>query len=152
MTILEFAKLPYIEGFDLDMYTLTFRDIKYNLVEYCDSRWLREIENKFDNNWDSTECTVFSKTYREYLDNWADLREDNEFITELNKKFGKFLEEDISIKGETLTIKHFDQYLSRHNLRMGLELVKINIEHKAILCGIDEMVNKDIIPEIYYVR
>jgi len=152
MTILEFAKLPYIEGFDLDMYTLTFRDYKNNLIEYCESRWLREIESKFDNNWNSNECTVFGKTYQEYLYNWADLREDNEFIIELNKKFGKFLDEDISIKGETLTIKHFDQYLTRHDLRMRLELIKINIEHKAILCGIERAINEDIIPEIYYVR
>ena len=152
MTILEFAKLPYIEGFDLDVYTLTFRDIKYNLVEYCERKWRREIEGKFDNNYNSNECTVLGKTYQEYLDDWADLREDNEFIIELNKKFGKFLDEDISIKGETLTIKHFDQYVTRHDLRMRLELFKINIEHKAILCGIDEMINKDVIPEIYYVK
>ena len=152
MTILEFAKEPYIEGFDLDMYTLTFRDYKYNLVEYCESRWQRELESKFDNNYNSKECTVFGKTYREFLDDWGELREDNEFIIELNKKFGKFLDEDISIKGEILTIKHFDQYLTRHDLRMRLELVKINIEHKAILCTIDRMIDEDLIPEIYYVK
>ena len=81
----------------------------------------------------------------------AELRDDNEFVIELNKQFGKFLEEDISIKGNTLTIKHFEQYLHRRDLKNKLELFKINIEHKAILCGIDK-INEDIIPEIYYVR
>ncbi len=95
MTISEFKKLPFIEGFELVDYKITFICSIYEIENIGWNRWTRDIQQNYDNDWNSEDCKVHGLTYQQYFDNYGDMHDNIDFILDIMDKCFIFFPEDI---------------------------------------------------------
>ena len=141
MTISEFKKLPFIEGFELVDYKITFICTIYEIENIGSKRWERDIQQNYDNNWDSEDCKVHGLTYQQYLDNYADLSANLDFVLDITDKYGIFFTDDISTFGTTVKIKNFNSYVADEALLSGLDIVNLNFRTHTLEVQIDDFNN-----------
>ena len=141
MTISEFKKLPFIEGFELVDYKITFMCSIYEIENIASDRWFRDIQQNYDNNWNSEDCKVHGLTYRQYLDNYNDVRDNLDFVLDVTDKYGIFFTDDISAFGTTIKIKNFNSYVADEALLSELDIVNLNFRTHTLDVQIDDFNN-----------